>query len=277
MHTGYSRAFTTIIDANLTTLFAAGILYYFGSGPIRGFAVTLSFGIFASLFTALFMTRTLFDIMIMASWVKNVRMLHIFKFSGVNFMAARKVTAIISSLLVLACLVTLIARGKSAFGVDFTGGTAITFNYGQEVPSNEIRKALREKGYKDARVSYKSSISQDTKLMEIVLRQAISVDSDLKSEIKNLLNSKFSNAKFSQGTTQSIGGLVGKRFAKQAAWAFLWGLVVIVLYITLRFEFGYAHRCCCCLGTRHNDLYRSFSGSKYGRTTAVFTCLSQLF
>ena len=210
VHTGYNRAFTTIIDANLTTLFAAGILYYFGSGPIRGFAVTLSFGIFASLFTALFMTRALFDLMIMANWIKNVRMLHFFKFSNIDFMSMRKITLTLSMVLMLATVGVLIVRGKSAFGVDFTGGTAITFNYEQEIPPSEIRELLEKNDFGDARVSYKSSISQDTQLMEIVLAKSISSESDVKSDIKILLNEHYPNAKFSKGTTQFIGGLVGK-------------------------------------------------------------------
>ena len=240
IHTGYDRAFSTIIDANLTTLFAAGILYYFGSGPIRGFAVTLSFGIFASLFTSLFMTRALFDLMIMSDKIKTVRMLSLFKFSKINFMGARQVAAVISVILVVTALGTLIIRGKSAFGVDFTGGTAITYNYEHEVPLADIRSTLKKAGYKDARVAYKASVTQGTKLLEIVLTEEISSETDIKSEIKTLLNTQYANAKFSKGSTQSIGGLVGKRFAKQAMWAFFWGLVVIICYITVRFEFGYA-------------------------------------
>ena len=240
VHTGYSRAFSTIMDANLTTLFAAAILYYFGSGPIRGFAVTLSFGIFASLFTALFMTRAVFDLMIIADWIKNVRMLSLFKFNDIDFMRFRKITTVFSVLLILGSLGALIFRGKSAFGVDFMGGTAITFNYKEEIPPSDIRKALEKKGFEDVRVSYKMSVSQDTQLMELVLAQSLSSDTDTKSEIKDYLNGLYPNAEFSKGTTQFIGGLVGKRFAKQAMWAFLWGVVGIIIYITFRFEFGYA-------------------------------------
>ena len=240
IHTGYNRAFTTIMDANLTTLFAAGILYYFGSGPIRGFALTLSFGIFASLFTALFMTRTLFDLLIMTNWIKNVRMLNVFKFNNINFMGLRKLSVILSMVVVLASIGILVVRGKSAFGVDFTGGTAITFNYKQEIQQAEIRELLEKNDFGDVRVSYKSSVSQDTQLMEIVLSQPLSSDSDIKSDIKTILNTTYPQAEFSKGTTQFIGGLVGKRFAQQAIWAFFWGVVVIIIYITLRFEFGYA-------------------------------------
>ena len=240
VQTGYSRAFITIIDANLTTLFAAAILYYFGSGPIRGFAVTLSFGIFASLFTSLFMTRAMFDLVIRASWVKNVKMLHFFNFKDIKFLGMTKISTALSVVLVAGSLITLGVRGKSAFGVDFSGGTAFTFNYTKDVPSSELKDLLSSSGFEDARVSYKASASQNTKLMEVVLSESLSGDTNVKSELQGILNGKFPEANFSKGSTKSIGGLVGKRFTKQAIWAFFWGLVVIVMYITFRFEFGYA-------------------------------------
>ena len=240
IHTGYSRAFITILDANLTTLLTALVLYKFGSGPIRGFAVTLSIGIVASLFTSLFMTRTIFDILLWTGRIKKVRMLHIFNFGNFNFLGFRKVATIVASILILGSVLTLGIRGKSAFGVDFTGGTAVTFNYIQEVPARDIRTKLETDGYENIGVAYKSSASQDTRLMEIVLGGVVLKETDIKSDIQKILNNAFPEAKFSGGTTKMIGGLVGKRFTKQAMWAFFWSIIGIVLYITFRFEFGYA-------------------------------------
>ena len=153
-------------------------------------------------------------------------MLHFFKFKDLNFLGFTKITTIISILLIVGSFVTLVARGKSAFGVDFTGGNALTFNYEKEINPSEIANALETGGFTDVRVSYKSSASQDTRLVEIVLSQTFSEDKNLKSEIEKVLNEKFPDANYSKGTTKSIGGLVGKRFTKQAIWAMFWGLFV---------------------------------------------------
>ncbi len=241
VHTGYSRAFITIIDANLTTLLTALILYKFGSGPIRGFAVTLSIGIMASLFTALFMTRALFDLLLYTNLVKNIKMLHIFRFENMKFLSMTKLTAMISLCLIAVSLITAGIRGKSAFSVDFTGGTAVTFNYHAEVPASEISAVLEAEGYRDARVSYKASVQQQTKLVEIVLgAQKVGAELDAKTDLMALLNQKFPQAEFSGGTTKSIGGLVGRRFTQQTMWAIIWALLGIIAYITFRFEFSYA-------------------------------------
>ena len=240
IHTGYNRALITILDANLTTLFTALILYRFGSGPVRGFAVTLSIGIIASLFTSLFMTRTIFDTLLFSNSIKKVRMLQLFNFRRFNFLDFRKLAFIASCALIILSTATLIIRGKSAFGVDFTGGTAITFNYGEEISPDNIRAELKNGGYDNVVVAYKTSASQETRLIEIVLGGIVSKDKDIKSEIQTILNDKFPEAGFSRGTTKVIGGLVGKRFTKQALWAFFWGIIVIIIYITFRFEFSYA-------------------------------------
>lgn len=237
---GYGRAFVTIIDANLTTLFAAGILYWFGSGPIKGFAVTLSFGIFASLFTSLFMTRAIFDFLLLSDSLKNIKMFNLFKFKNINFLNKIPIAKILSLTLIAISVITVLVRGKSALGVDFTGGTSVSFNYVSEVPPSSISDVLEKSGFQDPRISYKTSASQDTKLMEIVLGQAFSSERDVKSELKSILNKEFPESEFSKGSMIKIGGLVGKRFSKQTLLALFWGLVVIVIYITLRFEFGYA-------------------------------------
>jgi SecD/SecF fusion protein len=240
IHTGYNRAFVTIIDANLTTLITALILYKFGSGAIRGFAVTLSIGIVASLFTALFMTRAIFDLLIVFDLVKKIKMLNLFNFRNLDFLDLTNLLTKLSMLVMALALVVIGGRGKSALSVDFTGGTAITFNYKAEIDPGDIRKVLERKGYQDARISYKASAQQETKLMEIVFGSSLPKEIDIKVEIKNLLNEKFPEAGLSGGSTKSIGGLVGARFTKQAISAVVFALVGIIIYITFRFEFGYA-------------------------------------
>ncbi len=252
--TGYDRAFITIIDANITTLITALILYRFGSGSIRGFAVTLSIGIMASLFTALFMTRTIFEFLIEKDWIKKIKMVDWVGERNFDFLKVGTLTKMASIALIALSVATMLVRGKAAFSVDFTGGTAITYNYVHEVPISDVRAALDKAGYTDARVSYKSSAQQETKLLEIVVASVEENDQDeasdavvasvpevdVKNEIQQMLNATFPDAEFAKGSKKEIGGLVGARFTKQALAAFGFSLLGIIAYITFRFEFAFA-------------------------------------
>lgn len=245
---GYSKAFITILDANLTTLFTALILMYFGTGAIKGFAVTLSIGIATSMFTALFLTRLIFDIMSRRPSFKKLTMCHLLSNTKVKFLNKSKVAIFISLTLIVCSIVVAFSKGKKAVGIDFTGGTRITFNYNKLVASNKIIATLNNVGYKDAKVTYKSSTfsQKDNRKLEILIRDAVKISSKQggtvspKEKIKKLLNDKFPELKLAGGSESSLGGLIGETFRKQAALAILLAFIGIVIYISFRFEFAYA-------------------------------------
>lgn len=123
---GYKKAFTAIVDSNLTTIIAALILLNFDSGPIKGFAYTLIIGIVSSMFTALFMTRYFFS-----RWVRNpknteLKMASFLTNVKTNFLKHTKIAAILSSVILLAGAIGFYAQKGSFFGMDFTGGYALT-------------------------------------------------------------------------------------------------------------------------------------------------------
>jgi SecD/SecF fusion protein len=244
---GYKHAFTTIIDANLTTLFTALILMKVGTGPVKGFAVTLSIGIFTSVFTALFLTRLIFDYferffkfktMAMCSWLKEPKF---------DFLSKRKIAFVISSTLIVFSLVFCLTKGSNMLGIDFTGGTQFTFSYQKRVPIQEIRDTLKKHDY-DAKVTYKTSLGSqaDNKKLEILIRKNIAIEegdekiTSPKEKIGTLLNGKFKEAKFEGGHESSLGGLVGWEFSKSAIYAIVLAFLGIILYISIRFEFAYA-------------------------------------
>lgn len=122
---GYRKAFSAIVDSNITTIIAALILIQFDSGPIKGFAVTLIIGIISSMFTALFMTRYFF-----AGWVQNPthKSLHMSQFIGktkFDFLAQAKKAIVISAVIMLIGAYFFVAQGKALFGMDFTGGYSL--------------------------------------------------------------------------------------------------------------------------------------------------------
>ncbi len=242
---GYGRAFTTILDANLTTLFTALILYWVGSGAVKGFGVTLSIGIATSMFTALFLTRLIFDLMGRFLPFKTIKMMQFFKAPSFDFLKMRHAAAVFSCILIVATLVLAGVKGIEILGVDFTGGTQIMLNYEKRIAPDAINKTLTKAGFPDAKVSYKSSAAAQDKKLEIVIRN-MAVDkeggkvSSPKERITALLEEKYPQAKYSGGQETSLGGLIGWEFTKAAITAMILAIFGIVIYISIRFEFAFA-------------------------------------
>ncbi|MBL8872456.1 MAG: protein translocase subunit SecD [Planctomycetaceae bacterium] len=154
---GFDRAFTTIVDSNLTTLITAGVLYAVGTDQIRGFAVTLGIGILCSMFTAVYVAHLMFDIaerfnMLSLSmsdivgWAKKA-------FLGnrdIDFMGARVACLSLSALLIVIGIVAVAARGKNILDVDLMGGTSVVFQLKDAMPENDIRELTRKIFDKDA-------------------------------------------------------------------------------------------------------------------------------
>ncbi len=241
---GYERAFSAVFDANLTTLLTSFILMYVGTGAVKGFAVTLSIGILTSLFTALFVTRLIFDYLFRFTSLNHISMLNIFRNTKFPFMKMWRWALLCSGVLVLLLVVVLAVRGRSVLGVDFTGGTAVSFNYAEQVPKEEIEKFLIASGYDEPSVTYKfNAAASDDRKVEIIIRGDLTQNGSAQSpkdELEAKLNARFPNAKFEGGLESSVGGLIGREFIKAALLAIALSLVGIGIYISLRYEFLYA-------------------------------------
>jgi protein-export membrane protein SecD len=125
---GYDKAFLTIFDSNLTTLISALILFQFGTGPVRGFATTLSVGLIASMFTSLFVTRFIFDLFTQGEpRIKEIKMLQIIGRTNFDFMSFRKIAYTISLVVILVGLFAFWKRGEGMYGIDFRGGALQEF------------------------------------------------------------------------------------------------------------------------------------------------------
>ena len=243
---GFSKAFVAVFDSNITTLFVAMILLWLGTGAIKGFAITLAIGIFTTLFTAVFLTHLLFDMM--ARLRPNMK-LTMFSFlkkqTHLDFLAPRKIAFIISALLCVIILATICIRGKDVLGIDFTGGTQIELGYEKVIPAEKIGSALQKSGY-DAKVLYKSSGSVATanKKLEVLCRPAENNDGtaaeEQMAEIVQILNKAFPDAKFVGEKQSTLGALIGWTFTKSALLSIGLALLGMVFYLTLRFQFSYS-------------------------------------
>ncbi|MFP6704240.1 MAG: protein translocase subunit SecD, partial [Planctomycetaceae bacterium] len=143
---GFNRAFTTIVDANVTTLLVAVVLYMIGTDQVRGFAVTLFIGIVMSMFTALFVGRLLFDI-----WerLKHREQLTMNSLPGIagrefNFVGRQKIAAVVSLIVIVCGMTALFSRGASNFDIDFRGGRAVSFEL-LRTPEGTSTDTVREK------------------------------------------------------------------------------------------------------------------------------------
>ncbi len=242
---GFDKALPAVLDANITTLVTSIILMYVGTGAIKGFAVTLSIGILSSLFTALFVTRLIYDYLFRFTGFNRIYMLEIFRNTKWDFCAMWKRSLCVSAVFCLLAVGLLVFRGAGVLGVDFTGGTVVTFNYEKQIPQDKIEAVLREAGYEEPSAVYKFNIgsSDQERKLEILIRGDLTKDSvsqSPKDALAALLNSKFPEAKLSGGLESSIGGLIGWEFTKAAICAIVLSMIGIGIYIALRYEYTYA-------------------------------------
>ena len=230
---GYARAFGTIFDSHVTTLISSIILIFMGTGEIKGFGVTLTIGVAASLFTALVVTRLIFNFLLDKNLIKSLPMLHIIRSAKINFMRAATPLFIITWLFVILSLGFGVSRGAKLFGVDFLGGDSTTFGYVQKVDVEQIRSALTAIGEKDAQIQYqRASGGTDT------LRLTTSINSA--DKVKQALVEKFPQAQIQWLDSQQVGATVGKAIQQSAIIASLMALFGILVYVAFRYEFSFA-------------------------------------
>ena len=242
---GFDRALPSVLDANITTLLTSVILMSVGTGAVKGFAVTLSIGILTSLFTALFMSRLIFDYLFRFTKFDRMSMLSFMRGSKFDFVGARKISFVIAAVFIMFTAVLIMVRGTNILGVDFTGGTVVSFNYAEKVPQEAIQKVLKAAGYDEPTVTYKANIASANgeEKVEILIRGDLTkkgADKSPKDELASILNKNFPNAKFEGGLESSVGGLIGWEFTKAAIMAISLAFVGIGVYIMLRYEYTYA-------------------------------------
>lgn len=139
---GFARATTTIVDANLTTLITAIVLYTIGTDQIRGFSVALILGILMSMYTAIFCSRVIFDIAERRRWITKLSMMELIGTSKFDFIGKRRIAAAVSLLLIIVGLVAVFTRGKGIFAIDLAGGQSVRIVLNEPVDVGDVRKRL---------------------------------------------------------------------------------------------------------------------------------------
>lgn len=230
---GYNRAFSAIFDANLTTFITAMVLFYFGTGPIKGFAVTLSIGIVASMLTALVVTRLIFDALTRRQNSKvSLRMLNMIGTTPqFNYLSKKRIAYAGSLILIVAGMVLFVVRGEKNYGVDFAGGFLEQVRFENPVNPSEVRKALVDKGLSNTSIQRLGDAADG----ELLLRSAGSDPAAIHEALKGLGDGKG----YEILRSEFVGPAAGAAIRGKAIKAFFFALLAIVLYTGWRFKARY--------------------------------------
>jgi len=232
---GYNKAFSTILDANVTTLLTAIILFWQGSGPIRGFAVTLSAGIIVSMFVVLIITRLIFEVLGNLNVLKSLKMLFIpfLKNPNFNILSAKKITSLISIILIITSWTIFINKGSENYGVDFTGGSVITYEFNDKQQIEDVRSKLSEAGYPTAKISYQKSLD-GKEFLEVKIKE-FGVDAE-----KSIIAIKQLPGNYQDIKNDIVGSQIGNELRSKGISSMILALIGIIIYISFRFEFSFA-------------------------------------
>lgn len=242
IHAGYDRAIATIADSNITTLIAAVVLFGFGSGPVKGFAVTLSLGILTSMFTAILVTRAIINLLyggrrltkesllagqgLWGLWHRRSQV----KPTRIDFMGKHRLAVALSLIVIIVSVSSLGARGLN-FGVDFTGGTLIELEYDRPVELDSVRETLAEAGFKEAVAQHVGSAREV--LVRLPSQEGAS-SSKLSARVLGVLQTAQGNVHMRR--VEYVGPQVGDELTEDGGLAMLYALLGILIYVALRFE-----------------------------------------
>jgi SecD/SecF fusion protein len=236
IETAYQKAFSAIIDSNLTTLLKVAILFWLGSGPVKGFAITLTIGIIASMFSALLVTRTIFSWGLQLGFIRRISMLHLIKSKSFDFLGKWR-PALIASLLLLAASVAAFGmRGSKMFNIDFTGGDFLLVKSATELPEASIRAELSKIGLGNAVIQQEAGTQQNAVSHFISIRSPFGTA----DKIAHQLEQGFPKANLTVERSEGVGPIMGTQLATTSLFALGIAILGILVYVTIRFEFSFA-------------------------------------
>lgn len=250
---GYNRATWTIVDANLTHLLVALILAFMGTGPVRGFGITLIIGIFTTLFTTLVTCRGLQEFALSRGIMSRIFGLPVFKPTlDIHFLKYARVAFVISWVVVALGVVELSYKGKEAFGKDFRGGESalVAIAPGVNVDTGRIAALAADIGLRDTTVSVQTPVGggEPTLRIETELTKdkskgefanVAAIVGAIKARNPEILKDRGAATEKLMLSREAIGGSVSGELRSNAIWSVLLALLGIGIYVSLRFETGF--------------------------------------
>lgn len=238
----YEKAFSAIFDANITSLITAIILFWLGSSSIKGFAVTLTIGLLASMFSSILVTRVLYRWGLDTGVLRNLSFLNLIRSANFDFLSQAKRSIFISSVLVIVCLAAFATKRENSLGIDFTGGTLIQFQLGDtELRIGEINQALDEVN------TIRAPYAQEESNIATGFLLSVRCDTEDAAQIIAKLRDTFPILSEREGeayriaaSREMVSAVIGKEFLVESLIALGIGLLGIMLYVSIRFEFSFA-------------------------------------
>jgi SecD/SecF fusion protein len=238
---GYAKGFHTIIDANVVTCITALVLFAVASAGVKGFALMLLIGTVISLITAVAATRAMLGLLAGFRWFENPKFMGASggqhgKWMQIDFMKRRYLWFAISGAIVLIGLGSLAVKGLN-LGIDFKGGTQITFKTSQPVPLGSVRDQARKVGQGDAVIQGRGTTTGKESYKEFQIRTKHLTDKqqeDLTGDLKQAYGQRIAIG------VKNVSSSFGRQIARSAILAIVFSLFLIVLYITIRFDFKFA-------------------------------------
>lgn len=234
-HAGHDKVISTILDANLTTLITSALMIIFGTGPVKGFGVTLTIGVFSTMFCALIVTRLLLEMLIEGDVIKKFPMLIGTKVPSFDYLKFAKPAFGISWVIVAVGIAVVAYKGHRIYGIDFVGGDEITltFNADERVETMAVREVLENAGLGEVNPLYQSDLSGGDEVLKI------QVPFEAGERVYPLLQDNFPAAQFEISGQTTIGPSVGAEIQWNALQSLGLAIVGILLYVAFRFEWGF--------------------------------------
>ncbi len=229
---GYHKAFSAILDSNATTILSALILLWFGAGPLRGFAITLSIGLAASMFTAIYVTRLIFDYFTRERREINLRMLSLIPEPKVDWIKKRWIGYTISSVLTMIGIFAIVTKGPHQLGLDFTGGTVQEIHLNKDIDLGKVRGALVKAGLTEAQLQYYGRPEEKN--------ISIRTKAESTKAIQQALTDLVGQGQFEIRRSEVLGPAASRDLFSKALKAIGLSLLVMLIYLGWRFQFWYA-------------------------------------
>ncbi len=230
---GFLKALWTILDAHIVQLLICAIMIWQGTGPIKGFGVTLAIGVLSTLFSVLVTAHLLLEILIESNWVSKITMRRMLGDLQVDFIKYGKPAAIGSIALVVIGFADVLYQGKHIFGIDFAGGDMISVQYKQRLDTAKIRDTAKAAGIDEITSTYVSPIGGGKETLNMETPEG-------KGEaVLAALQKAYPDAGLEKVGLNHIGAAVGNEILWNALKSVGISMLVILIYIAFRFEFGF--------------------------------------
>ena len=232
-HAGHDKAFTTIVDANLTTFITSGLMIVFGTGPVKGFGITITIGIFSTMFTALIVSQMLLEFVIFTGFMKRMIMLNLLGSPKWDFVKRGRVFFIASWVIVLVGVIGVVVKGHKIYGIDFAGGDVVNMSFTQKIDTDKLQSVTDKAKLGEIMAAYQIPIGTGMEVLNI------QTENGKADQVVDAVTKAFPDAGLKVVGKSTIGPSIGKEIQWNALMSIGLAILGIMIYVAFRFEIGY--------------------------------------